>query len=99
MSIAIQPKITADGLAALWNATNTGVALNLTHISIGDSAYAVSGSEKGLKSQKMRQAIGSSSRPSARHHPNAHRVFTGERILGARGGHLGRLNTVCPLVL
>lgn len=64
MSIAIQPKITADGLAALWNATNTGVALNLTHISIGDSAYAVSGSEKALKTQKMRQAIGSSSRPA-----------------------------------
>lgn len=64
MSIAIQPKITADGLAALFNATNTGVALNLTHVSIGDRAYAVSGTEQSLKSEKMRQAIGSSSRPT-----------------------------------
>jgi hypothetical protein len=64
MSIAIQPKITAGGLAALFNATNTGVALNLTHVSIGSMARTISGSELSLGAEKMRQAIGSSNRPT-----------------------------------
>ncbi len=39
MSTPLQPVITKKGLAAVWNATSTGLSAEITHIALGTSGY------------------------------------------------------------
>lgn len=48
MSVALQFKLTQSGQAAVWNARNTGISLNLTHIQFGSGNRAPSGTETAL---------------------------------------------------
>ena len=64
MSTTFIPKITASGLAAIWNAENSGVALTLTHVSLGSACYRVSGSETALKSEQIRLKISGTAKPA-----------------------------------
>jgi len=52
------PKITSAGNAALLNARNTGVELELTHIAFGTAGYDPVGTETSLKGEVKRIAIG-----------------------------------------
>lgn len=57
----IAAKITRNGMRAVFNATNTGVDLRLSHIAIGTGAgtgYVPTGNEAALKSEFQRVAIG-----------------------------------------
>jgi hypothetical protein len=50
-ALALVPTITIAGLAAM--AANSGIALNITHIQIGDVAHTITGAEVGLSSPKV----------------------------------------------
>ena len=57
----ISAKITRAGMRALFNATQTGVDLKLSHIAIGTgqgSGYVPTGNEGALRTEFLRQAIG-----------------------------------------
>lgn len=63
--VALRPKITNAGLAALFNATNNGVEGYVTHVAFGDAAgasYAPTGDEVGLKNELARVAVGGGER-------------------------------------
>lgn len=62
MASILNPIITQGGLAALYNAQNTGVQLALTHIGFGTGAYDPDGQEATLKGEVARVAIASGSR-------------------------------------
>ncbi len=62
MASILNPIITQGGLAALYNAQNTGVQLALTHIGFGTGAYDPDGQEAALKGEVARVAIASGSR-------------------------------------
>ncbi|HAS3046046.1 TPA: phage tail protein [Vibrio parahaemolyticus] len=49
--------ITTRGLAAVFNAQNTGLAAEITHIALGDNGRTPSKNEVGLVSEKMRIPI------------------------------------------
>lgn len=57
MSNALIPVITTRGLAAVFNAQNTGLAAEITHIALGDNGRTPSKNEVGLVSEKMRIPI------------------------------------------
>lgn len=57
MSVALQFKLTQVGQAAVWNATNTGMSLNLTHIQFGSGRRAPSGTELALVQPKQAAPI------------------------------------------
>ncbi|WP_395060414.1 hypothetical protein [Polaromonas sp.] len=57
MSVALQFKLTQTGQAAVWNASNTGTSLNLTHIQFGSGNRAPSGTETALLSPQQAVAI------------------------------------------
>ena len=61
----IAPKITDAGLAAVFNASNTGLAANIAHIAFGDgdtgsgpAGYTPSGNETALRNERARAAVG-----------------------------------------
>lgn len=57
----IRPKITAAGLAAAFNAQNTGLAANITHVAFGDgdgSSYTPTGAETELANELGRAPVG-----------------------------------------
>lgn len=62
MASILNPIITQGGLAALYNAQNTGVQLALTHIGFGTGAYDPDGQEAALKTEVARVPIASGSR-------------------------------------
>lgn len=49
MSTPLQPVITKAGLAAIWNATSTGLAAEITHIGLGSAGYTPSSDQKVLR--------------------------------------------------
>ncbi|MCE1184471.1 MAG: tail fiber protein [Rhodocyclales bacterium] len=57
MSIALQFKLTLAGQSAVWNASNTGTALNLTHVQFGSGNRTPSGSETALLVPQQTAAI------------------------------------------
>ncbi|EKO3881160.1 phage tail protein [Vibrio metschnikovii] len=54
---ALIPIITTKGLAAVFNAENTGVAAKITHIALGDNGRTPSKGELGLVNERMRIPI------------------------------------------
>jgi hypothetical protein len=57
MSVALQFKLTQVGQAAVWNATNTGMSLNLTHVQFGSGRRVPTGTELALLSPKQAAPI------------------------------------------
>lgn len=51
-------KLTRAGMRALFNATNTGMRLDLSHIAVGTSGYVPAGTETALVTEVSRAAIG-----------------------------------------
>jgi len=54
---ALIPIITTKGLAAVFNAENTGYAAKVTHIALGDNGRMPSKGELGLTNERMRIPI------------------------------------------
>ena len=54
---ALIPIITTRGLAAVFNAENTGFAAKITHIALGDNGRTPSKGELGLTNERMRIPI------------------------------------------
>lgn len=54
---ALIPIITTKGLAAVFNAENTGYAAKITHIALGDNGRTPSKGELGLTNERMRIPI------------------------------------------
>ncbi|MFM0405215.1 gp53-like domain-containing protein [Paraburkholderia dipogonis] len=63
-SIPLQPTITEAGLAAVFNAQNTGVEFTLSHIAFGSAQYTPDGSETALRVEKVRVPIAGGGRIS-----------------------------------
>jgi len=57
MSTALQPQITKAGLAAIWNATSTGLSAEISHIGLGSSGYTPSADQKTLRAQVVKYPI------------------------------------------
>ncbi|KMN83293.1 hypothetical protein VK98_03490 [Chromobacterium sp. LK11] len=57
MSTPLTPLITAAGLAAIWRASNDGVSAQISHIALGDGAYAPTQSQTALRSEQARYPI------------------------------------------
>lgn len=57
MSTALQPQITKAGLAAIWNATSTGLSAEISHIGLGSSGYTPSADQKTLRAQMVKYPI------------------------------------------
>ncbi len=56
MSLLI-PVITEAGLAAVFNATNSGLSADITHMALGDNGRTPSSNETALVNERMRIAI------------------------------------------
>ena len=57
MSTALQPQITKAGLAAIWNATSTGLSAEISHIGLGSAGYTPNADQKTLRSQVVKYPI------------------------------------------
>lgn len=57
MSTALQPQITKAGLAAIWNATSTGLSAEISHIGLGSAGYTPSADQKTLRTQVVKYPI------------------------------------------
>ena len=57
MSTPLAPLITAAGLASIWRASNDGVSAQITHIALGDGAYAPAQDQTKLRSEKARSPV------------------------------------------
>lgn len=64
MSKALIPVITTRGLAAVFNAQDTGLAAEITHIALGDSGRTPSKNEVSLVNERMRVAVADGDRIS-----------------------------------
>ena len=64
MSVTLQFKLTQAGQAAVWNSTNTGLALSLTHIQFGSGRRAPTGTELALLTPKQAVPIAAGFRVS-----------------------------------
>ena len=62
MSISLLFKLTQPGLAACWNAKNTGTTIDITHVQLGSGNRAPDGSEVALVTPKEVVAIAAGSR-------------------------------------
>ena len=65
MSTPIQFRLTAVGQQAAWNAHNTGLSLELTHVQFGSGNRAPNGSETALLDPKKSVPIAAGNRVSA----------------------------------
>ena len=65
MSTPIQFRLTSAGQQAAWNAQNTGLSLELTHVQFGSGNRAPDGSETALLDPKKSVPIAAGSRVSA----------------------------------
>lgn len=63
-STPLQPTITSAGLAAIYNAQNTGVEFAISHIAFGTGQYVPDGSETALHTEKLRVPIAGGGRIS-----------------------------------
>lgn len=51
---ALVPQITLAGLQAAWNATNTGISAEITHVGLGSGGYLPSPNQTALESEQHR---------------------------------------------
>jgi hypothetical protein len=54
---ALVPQITLAGLQAAWNATNTGISAEITHVGLGSGGYTPSTGQTALEDEKHRIEI------------------------------------------
>lgn len=64
MSTPLQPVITKAGLAAVWNATNTGLSAQITHVVLGTAGYTPNNEQKSLRAQAAKYPISGGERLS-----------------------------------
>ncbi|MDH1401256.1 phage tail protein [Pseudomonas sp. GD03817] len=64
MSTPLQPVITKKGLAAVWNATSTGLSAEITHIALGTSGYTPTNEQTSLRAQAAKYPIAGGERLS-----------------------------------
>lgn len=57
MSTALKPLITKAGLAAIWNATSTGVQAEIAYIGLGSQGYTPTFDQKALRAQVIKYPI------------------------------------------
>lgn len=57
MSTALKPLITKAGLAAIWNATSTGVQAEIAYIGLGSQGYTPTVDQKALRAQVVKYPI------------------------------------------
>lgn len=57
MSTALQPLITKAGLAAIWNATSTGVQAEIAYIGLGSQGYTPTVDQKALRTQVVKYPV------------------------------------------
>lgn len=57
MSTALKPLITKAGLAAIWNATSTGVQAEIAYIGLGSQGYTPTVDQKTLRAQVVKYPI------------------------------------------
>ncbi|WP_286777863.1 phage tail protein [Pseudomonas sp. UBA2311] len=57
MSTALQPLITKAGLAAIWNATSTGVQAEIAYIGLGSQGYTPTVDQKALRAQVVKYPV------------------------------------------
>ena len=62
MSTNLQFRLTSAGQAAAWNASNTGIALELTHVQFGSGNRAPTGTETALVTPRAYAAIAAGNR-------------------------------------
>ena len=62
MSTNLQFRLTSEGQQAAWNASNTGISLNLTHVQFGSGNRAPTGTETALVTPQAYVAIAAGSR-------------------------------------
>lgn len=69
MSQALVPLITDAGLAASFNASNTGISATITHVGVGSGSYTPTTDQTGLVSEKQRVPVadGEKSAPTQIH--------------------------------
>lgn len=64
MSTPLQPVITKAGLAATWNASNTGFSAQITHVVLGTAGYTPSNEQKSLRAQAAKYPVAGGERLS-----------------------------------
>ncbi|GEM_PF-301286 len=64
MSTPLQPVITKKGLAAIWNATSTGLSAEITHIALGTAGYDPTNDQSALRAQAAKYPIAGGERLS-----------------------------------
>ncbi len=57
MSTALKPLITKAGLAAIWNATSTGLQAEIAYIGLGSQGYTPTVDQKALRAQVVKYPI------------------------------------------
>lgn len=57
MSTALKPLITKAGLAAIWNATSTGVKAEIAYIGLGSQGYTPTVDQKALRAEVVKYPI------------------------------------------
>lgn len=57
MSTALKPLITKAGLAAIWNATSTGVQAEIAYIGLGSQGYTPNFDQKALRAQVVKYPV------------------------------------------
>ncbi|MDV5387689.1 phage tail-collar fiber domain-containing protein [Pseudomonas juntendi] len=57
MSTALKPLITKAGLAAIWNATSTGLQAEIAYIGLGSQGYTPTVDQKTLRAQVVKYPI------------------------------------------
>lgn len=57
MSVALKPLITKAGLAAIWNATSTGVQAEIAYIGLGSQGYTPTVDQKTLRALVVKYPI------------------------------------------
>lgn len=57
MSTVLQPVITKAGLAAVWRADNSGLAVKITHVALGTAGYSPILEQKALRAESARHVI------------------------------------------
>ncbi|WP_336873897.1 phage tail protein [Pseudomonas juntendi] len=57
MSTALKPLITKAGLAAIWNATSTGLQAEIAYIGLGSQGYTPTVDQKALRAQVVKYPV------------------------------------------
>lgn len=62
MSTPLLPVILEAGLAAIWRASNDGIACQITHIALGDAGYTPVQAQVGMRGERVRFPVADGAR-------------------------------------